>query len=205
MIPRPVFRTATLLAATVLTLAACGASATAGPTTAGSTGSTASSAAATTTTASSAPSAPLQSAGTSTSGASVDATTLLSADMAASVIGGSPTAVTIPGLNVPGVGIAAYGTTTGDTVAVFVEKVPGGLATTAQLQAAMLMAGTQGNLTPIAGLGDAAGKVVDANEATIAFVKNGALIVISAHSGSIAGSTLEPKLESVAQQVAGKV
>lgn len=201
MIPRPVFRTATLLAATVLTLAACGASATAGPTAAGSTGSTA----ATTTTASSAPSAPLQSAGTSTSGASVDATTLLSADMAASVIGGSPTAVTIPGLNVPGVGIAAYGTTTGDTVAVFVEKVPGGLATTAQLQAAMLMAGTQGNLTPITGLGDAAGKVVDANEATIAFVKNGALIVISAHSGSIAGSTLEPKLESVAQQVAGKV
>ena len=204
MIPRQTFP-AVLLAATLLTVAACGGSSSAGPTTAGSTGSAGASAALPSTIGTSAPSLVLPSAGTATGGAAIDPGTLLSAEMAASVIGGSPTAVTIPGLNVPGVGIAAYGTTTGDTVAVFVEKVPGGLATTAQLQAAMLMAGTQGNLTPITGLGDAAGTVVAANEATIAFVKSGALVVISAHSGSAAGSALEPKLESVAQQIAGKL
>lgn len=201
MIPRSTTRPATLVVAALLTLAACGSTASPAPTATAAAGS---SAAISSATASFAPSIALPSAAGSTGGGSVDASALLSADMAASIIGGSPTAVAIPGMNVPGVGIAAYGTTTGDTVALFVEKVPGGIAA-AELQAAIAMAGAQGNLTPISGVGEAAGKVVEANEATIAFIKNGSLVVISAHSGTTAGASLEPKLESVAQQVAGKL
>lgn len=202
MIPRSTTRPATLVVAALLTLAACGSTASPAPTATAAAGS---STAISSATASFAPSIALPSAAGSTGGGgSVDASALLSADMAASIIGGSPTAVAIPGMNVPGVGIAAYGTTTGDTVALFVEKVPGGIAA-AELQAAIAMAGAQGNLTPISGVGEAAGKVVEANEATIAFIKNGSLVVISAHSGTTAGASLEPKLESVAQQVAGKL
>lgn len=201
MIPRSTTRPATLVVAALLTLAACGSTASPAPTATAAAGS---STAISSATASFAPSIALPSAASSTGGGSVDASALLSADMAASIIGGSPTAVAIPGMNVPGVGIAAYGTTTGDTVALFVEKVPGGIAA-AELQAAIAMAGAQGNLTPISGVGEAAGKVVEANEATIAFIKNGSLVVISAHSGTTAGASLEPKLESVAQQVAGKL
>lgn len=139
----------------------------------------------------------------SAAGTAPDAATLVTADMAASVIGGSPTKVTPP-MSIPNVSLASYGTSGGDSVTVFVEVIPGGLAS-AQLQAAIAMAGAQGQLETVSGLGDAAGKVVDANEATVAFVKGNDLVVISAQSGSASGSDLEPKVEALAQQVAGKM
>jgi hypothetical protein len=134
----------------------------------------------------------------------LDAGTIVTADMAASIIGGSPTKVVIPGLGGPGMGLVAYSTATGDTVTVLVEQVPGGIAN-AGLQAAIQAAGAQGSLTSISGLGDAAGKVVATYEATVAFVKGSNLVVIVASSSTTAGTDLEPKVEAVARQVAGKI
>ena len=153
--------------------------------------------------ASPAASAPAASPAASGASGAIDAATLVTADMAASIIGGSPTAVPIPGGAIPGgvASIVGYTTDAGDTVTVFVEQVPGLSATS--LQAAMAMAGQQGDLQTIGGLGDFAGKQVDANEATYAFVKGEALVVIDAQSGSLSGSDLDPKVLAVAQQVAG--
>jgi hypothetical protein len=132
-----------------------------------------------------------------------DAGTLLTADMAASIVGGTPTKVTPP-INVPGVSIASYATTSGDAVAIYVQAFPGGVAT-AQLQAAMAMAGGQGSIQPVSGVGDAAGKEVGAHEATLAFVKGSTLVVLTASVDSMAGTDLEPKVESLAGQIAGKL
>jgi hypothetical protein len=132
-----------------------------------------------------------------------DPSTLLTADQAASIIGGSPTPVTLP-LSIPNMSIASYENTDGDSVTVFVEAIPGGLASV-QLQAAMAMAGAQGDLQTISGLGDAAGKDVTDSEATIAFVKGSTIVMMQASSGTLAGSDLEPKLEAIARQVADKL
>jgi hypothetical protein len=67
------------------------------------------------------------------------------------------------------------------------------------------MAGAKGNLQTVGGIGDAAGKAVEANEATLAFAKSNYIVVLSAQSGSTAGTDLEPKLEALAQQVIGKL
>jgi hypothetical protein len=195
---RPAVTVFGLAIAAALAVAACSSGATSAPSAA--TGSP-SAAAASITPSISIPSA-LASA-LASAGTAPDAATLVTADMAASVIGGSPTKVTPP-MSIPNVSLASYGTSGGDSVTVFVEAIPGGLAS-AQLQAAMAMAGSQGSLTPVSGIGDAAGKVVDANEATVAFVKGSNVVVISAQSGSASGSDLEPKVEALAQQVAGKM
>jgi hypothetical protein len=187
----PRLAAAGLAAAFLVSLAACGSAATSGPpsspTPAGQSGST-------------------PSAGASLPGAvgSVpDAASLVTADMAASIIGGSPTKVTPP-ISIPTMSVASYSNDNGDSVTVFVEAIPGGLAN-AQLQAAIAVAGAQGELQPVSGIGDAAGKVVATNEATVAFVKGSTLVVVQGSSGTIAGSDLEPKVESVAGQVAGKL
>lgn len=140
--------------------------------------------------------------GSSVAQGTIDAATLVTADMAASIIGGSPTAVAMPGGAFPGGAAAAVGYTTaaGDTVTVFAEQVPG--LTAASLQAAMAMAGQQGDLQTVGDLGDFAGKQVTANEATYAFVKGTYLVVIDAQSGTLSGSDLDPKVLGVAQQVA---
>ena len=198
MTSRPVVIVLGLAIAAVLAVAACSSGATSAPSAAAAS----SSAAASITPSISIPSA-LASALASAGGTAPDAATLVTADMAASVIGGSPTKVTPP-MSIPNVSLASYGTSGGDSVTVFIEAIPGGLAS-AQLQAAMAMAGSQGSMTPVSGIGDAAGKVVDANEATVAFVKGSNVVVISAQSGTTSGSDLEPKVEALAQQVAGKM
>ena len=135
---------------------------------------------------------------------------MLTADMAGSIIGGSPSKVTLPGIGnaLPGGfgGVAAYSNSGGDTVTVFVEKLPSGLPADA-LRAAIAMSGSQGtgNLQTVSGIGDAAGKVVGDHDATLAFAKNGTIVVIGANASAQAGSDLESKVESVAGQIAGKL
>lgn len=131
----------------------------------------------------------------------VDPSTIVTAEMAASIIGGTVTKTT-GGLTVPGMGVASYTNADGDTVTVLVEQIPSGLGNT-MLAAAIQAAGAQGALESISGLGDAAGKVVTANEATVAFAKGGNLVVIAATSPAmVSGAVLEPKVEAVAQQIA---
>ena len=192
---RPSLAAASYAIAILLAVSACSSSgATSAPTTGASAGPT---------DAASAPPIEIPSALASAlvPGASMpDPATLLTADQAASIIGGSPTPVTLP-ITIPNVSIASYENTDGDSVSVFVEAIPGGLVN-AQLQAAMAMAGAQGDLQVISGLGDAAGKEVNDNDATVAFVKGSTIVVVQASSGTLAGSDLEPKLEAIARQVA---
>jgi hypothetical protein len=190
-----------ILAAALLTVAACSSSATAAPGSSAAPGGAASS------------SAPglgglggLLPSGLGLGGsgsASVDASTILTADVAASILGG--TATLQPGsMNLGPISLATYGTDSGDEVTVYVETLGTGLEGAA-IQAAIQAEGTSGDMTPISGLGDAAGKVVGDHEATVAFGKNGTIVVVSATVASQSGSDLEPKVEAVAQQVAGKL
>lgn len=202
MTTRPGLAAAGLAGVILIAIAACSGGATASPS-----GGSSPSAAAASTGASSAPSisipSALASALASAAGTVPDAATLVTTDMAASVIGGSPTKVSPP-MTIPNVSIASYSTTGGDSVTVFVEAIPGGVAS-AQLQAAIAMAGAQGQLQPVSGIGDGAGKVVNANDATVAFVKGNTLAVVQATSQSSTGSDLESKLEAIAKQVASKL
>jgi hypothetical protein len=196
--------TSGLLAAAILTLAACGSSATAAPGSSAAPGAGSSSAGS-----SSAPglgglggllpSGLIGGSGT----ASVNASTILTAAVAASILGGTPTLQ--PGsMNLGPISLATYGTDSGDDVTVYVETL--GTALEAQaIQAAIQAEGTSGDMTPISGLGDAAGKVVDAHQATVAFGKNGTIVVVEASVASQAGTDLEPKVEAIAQQVASQL
>jgi hypothetical protein len=133
----------------------------------------------------------------------VNASTILTADVAASIIGGTPTLQ--PGsMNLGPISLASYGTDSGDDVTVYVETIGTGLEAAA-IQAAIQAEGTNGDMTPISGLGDAAGKVVGDHEATVAFGKNGTIVVVSATVAAQAGTDLEPKVEAVAQQIAGQL
>jgi len=135
--------------------------------------------------------------------ASVNASTILTADVAATILGSSATLQ--PGsMNLGPISLATYGTDSGDEVTVYVETLGTGLEGAA-IQAAIQAEGTSGDMTPISGLGDAAGKVVEDHGATVAFGKNGTIVVVSATVASQSGSDLEPKVEAVAQQVAGKL
>ncbi len=132
-----------------------------------------------------------------------DAATLLTPELAASVLGGSPTKTTLP-VTIPNVSIVSYRTEAGDSLTLYIQAVPGGVAN-AELQAAIAMAGAHGDLQTVSGIGDAAGKVVNANDATVAFIKGSNLVVVAADSSATAGTDLEPKVESVAKQVAGQL
>jgi hypothetical protein len=133
----------------------------------------------------------------------VNASTILTADVAASIIGGTPTLQ--PGsMNLGPISLASYGTDSGDDVTVYVETIGAGLEAAA-IQAAIQAEGTNGDMTPISGLGDAAGKVVGDHEATVAFGKNGTIVVVSATVAAQAGTDLEPRVEAVAQQIAGQL
>jgi hypothetical protein len=134
----------------------------------------------------------------------VNAGSILTADIAASIIGGTPTLQ--PGsLNFGPVSLAAYGTDSGDSVAVYVETIGSGLEAAAIQAAISSQDGGSADMTPISGLGDAAGKVVADHEATVAFGKNGTIVVVSATVDAQAGTDLEPKVEALAQQIAGKL
>jgi hypothetical protein len=184
-----------ILSAALLSLAACNASATAAPSS-GSNGGAASSFAF--------PSFALPSGldlggGTTT----INASTILTADVAAAIIGGTPTLQ--PGsMNLGPISLASYATDSGDNVTVWVEAVPGGIEQAA-IQAAIQQEGTSGDMQAISGLGDAAGKVVSDHDATVAFAKNGTIVVVSASVAAVAGTDLEPKVEAVAQQIAAKL
>jgi len=136
---------------------------------------------------------------------SVDPTTLLTADAASSILGG--TATLLPGGITTGpVSTISYATASGDNVSLLVESFPGGIAASvmqASLQAAFTAKGST-SMEPISGLGDVAGKSVSDHEATVAFIKNGTLMLMTATSATQAGSDMEPKLESLAQQLVGK-
>jgi hypothetical protein len=135
--------------------------------------------------------------------ASVKASTILTADVAASILGGTPTLQ--PGsMNLGPISLATYGTDSGDVVTVYVETLGTGLEAAA-IQAAIQSEGTTGDMVPISGLGDAAGKVVGDHEATVAFGKSGTIVVVSATVAAQAGTDLEPKVEAIAQQVAGQL
>jgi len=197
VISRPRLAIAGILAAILVSIAACGGgtatTAPAGVPTAGPTSAASTPAAAT---------QPVLPGTTGGTGA-VDAATIVTTDMAASIIGGSLTK-TNGNLGGPSMSVVVYSNANGDSVTVLVEQVPAGIGT-AMLQAAIQSAGAQGTLEVISGLGDAAGKAVTTNEATVAFVKGANLVVISASASTTAGADLEPKVESVAQQVAGRI
>ena len=131
-----------------------------------------------------------------------DASSIVTGDMAASVLGAAAQKVVMPVAGIAS--IVAYTTAAGDTLTVLVEKVPGGVPAAA-MQAAIRMAGSNGDLQEVGGIGDAAGKVVDSNEATIAFAKGDFIVVLAAHSDAATGADLEPKLESLAREVTGKL
>jgi hypothetical protein len=135
-------------------------------------------------------------------GGSVDANTVLTADVATSIIGGPVTQIPIPSTS--GMSLVSYTNTSGGAVTVLVEPVPAGAAA-AMMQTAIGVAGSKGELTTFGGLGDAAGKVVNANDAAVVFTKGSNLVVIHAQSISSSGTDLDTKIESVAQQIAGKL
>ncbi len=135
-------------------------------------------------------------------GSAPDASSIVTGDMAASVLGATAQKVAMPVAGIAS--IVAYSTAAGDTLTVLVEKVPGGVPAAA-MQAAMQMAGSNGDLQAVSGIGDVAGKTVDANEATIAFAKGDFIVVLSARSDTTVGTDLEPKLEALARQVTGKL
>jgi len=138
-------------------------------------------------------------------GSAPDAGAIVTADMAASIIGGSPTKVDMPGNPAGGpVAIASYLNTNGDDVTVLVEVVPGGFAATA-LAAAMAAQSGSNDMVPVSGLGDSAGKVVDATSATLAFVKGDTIVVIAASASGSTGLDLELKLEAVARQILSRL
>ena len=146
---------------------------------------------------------PTGSGGTGQTGAG-DAAALLTADMAASVIGGSPTKVDVPAQPGGAMSLASYTTPSGDDVTILVERLPG-LSGSMALQAAIAQQGAAGDMQPIGGLGDTAGKVVSDHDATIAFVKGDTIVVLAASAAGSAGTDLEPKLESIAKQIAGSL
>ncbi len=131
-----------------------------------------------------------------------DVASLVTADMATSIIGGSPTMVTPP-ISIVGVSVASY-ETTGGSVTVYVQQVAASAGKT-QLEAAVAMAGAERGMQPVNGIGDAAGEVVDSQTATVAFVKHGTLVAITGHAGDSTGIDLEPKVVSVAKEVAGRL
>jgi hypothetical protein len=191
-----------VLSAAVLTVAACSSTATAAPGSSaagGGTGAGSSSAPGLGALGGLLPSGLLGGGGS----ASVNASTILTADVAASVLGGTPTLQ--PGsMNLGPISLATYGTDSGDEVTVYVETLGTGLEAAA-IQAAIQSEGTTGDMTAISGLGDAAGKVVGDHEATVAFGKSGTIVVVSATVAAQAGTDLEPKVEAIAQQVAGQL
>jgi hypothetical protein len=190
-----------LLAAAILTMAACSSPATAAPasSTAPGGGAGSSSAPGLGGLGGLLPSGLLGGSGT----ASVNASTILTAAVAASILGGTPTLQ--PGsMNLGPISLATYGTDSGDDVTVYVETLGAGLEAAA-IQAAIQAEGTNGDMTPISGLGDAAGKVVDDHSATVAFGKNGTIVVVEASVAAQAGTDLEPKVEAIAQQVASQL
>lgn len=190
-----------VLSAAVLTVAACSSSATTAPgsSAGGGTGAGSSSAPGLGALGGLLPSGLLGGSG----GASIDASTILTADIAASIIGGTPTLQ--PGsMNLGPISVATYGTDSGDDVTIYVETI-GTALQSAAIQAAIQAEGTNGDMTPISGLGDAAGKVVEDHKATVAFAKNGTIVVVEASVASQAGTDLEPKVEAIAQQIAGKL
>jgi hypothetical protein len=107
-------------------------------------------------------------------------------------------------MNLGPISLATYATDSGDDVTVYVETIGSGLESAA-IQAAIQAEGTNGEMTPISGLGDAAGKVVGDHDATVAFGKNGTIVVVQASVASQAGTDLEPKVEAIAQQVASQL
>jgi hypothetical protein len=128
-----------------------------------------------------------------------DPSTMLTADAATSILGSPATAV--PGLATPI--SASYSDAAGDTVTIFIEALPGSV-TQALLSSALAQANADGSLVAISGLGDVAGKEVSDTSATVGFAKGGTLVILNADSSSTQkGSDLEPKLESLAQQIAG--
>lgn len=135
-------------------------------------------------------------------GGAVDAASILTPDAAGSIIGGTVTKRPIPATG--GMSIVLYTNTTGDSVTALVEHVPGG-TTAEMMQAGIGAAGARGELQTLSGLGDAAGKVVNANDATVVFVKGDTLVVVHAEAAASSGSDLEPKLESLARQIQGQV
>jgi hypothetical protein len=201
VISRPRLATGGILAAILVSIAACGGAAAttapAGVPTAGPTSAASSQAAATQIVLPTFPG----SGGTG----SVDAATIVTTEMAATVIGGTLTKTNGPGVGTA-MSIVVYSNANGDSVTVLVEAVPTGVAVTGtMMQAAIQAAGAQGTLEVISGLGDTAVKAVTANDATVAFVKGANLVVIAASASAMAGTDLEPKVEALAQQVAGKL
>jgi len=134
------------------------------------------------------------------------AASLVTADMAASIIGGSPKEVALPGTN-PAAGImsmVAYTNDTGDTLTALVEQLPEAVAAPA-LQSAIQMAGASGDIQPVSGIGDIAGKVVTDHDATLVFAKGTSIMALYASASGSTGSDLESKLEALAPQLLGKL
>jgi hypothetical protein len=132
----------------------------------------------------------------------VDAGTILTPDAAGAIIGGQVTKAPVP--TIPGLSIVGYSNENGDSVSAYVQAVPAGMGTT-MLGTAIQIAGGQGDLQTLSGLGDAAGKVVNANDAAVVFAKGATLVVVSASSGSTSGADLEPKIEAIAHQIEGRI
>lgn len=135
-----------------------------------------------------------------------EADEMVTAEMAASIIGGSPTKMSIPGAaGAPGVmSLAAYSNTDGDNVTVLVQRIPGGFAA-GMLQIAIQAAGANGELKPLSGLGDSAGQVTNEHDATVAFAKGNTLVVIQASDSASSGADIEAKLEALAREIIGKL
>jgi hypothetical protein len=135
----------------------------------------------------------------------LDAASFLTADMAASVIGGTPTKVDIPGGTTAGVAsIVSYASDSGDDVTVMIERLPGAFGAAA-LQAAMAQQGASEQMQSVSGIGDIAGKVVNDHDAMVAFVKGDTIVVVGASAAGMAGTDLESKLEALARQIVGKL
>jgi hypothetical protein len=133
----------------------------------------------------------------------LDPSTVLTPDVAGSIIGG--TATLTPGsISTGPISILSYSNASSDDVTILIETLPGGIQQTI-MQAALAQAGASGELTPITGLGDTAGKNVGDHDATIGFAKGDTIVILTATSAASAGTDIDAKLEALAQQIAGKL
>jgi hypothetical protein len=165
------------------------------------------------TTSSSAAGATSPAAVTSTSAGGVpaqvlDSCSVLTATQASQLSGGTLTQLSHQ--TTGAISFCVYGNTAGGGGAeAIIESVPGGGQAIAQsaLQAAIAQAAKDsgGSTQSISGIGDEGLKEVNANDATVAFVKGSTLVAVTASSTSRDGSSIETDLESLARQIAGQV
>jgi hypothetical protein len=141
-------------------------------------------------------------------GQPLDSCSVLTATEASQLAGSTLTELTHQ--TTGAISFCVYGGTAGGGGAeAIIESVPGGGQAIVQsaLQAAIAQAAKDsgGSTQSISGIGDEGLKEVNANDATVAFVKGSTLVAVTASSTTRDGASIETDLETLVRQIAGQV